>query len=373
MINNSDLKLFAHYKGTEFGNTKIIHDSILILGGHHPCLPYNRKNKYGVDCPPNKDLKDCLKDDNCPAYEGKCPLYENCNDNDRKNEKCKSRKSLYCQTKLCVLDHLESKGQELLTNFLFDAFGKFQKKLVEIGFLDNGIDEYDLWSYVAFCNYVQVITSHNKNNAHEIDKQYLEEKINNKGLRANYKNLEPNVIVILYFKEISDIFREKIKSYERWNEFVELTNLNEDNCFYIFAKKDSNLYIQANEKLLEKYHELKKKNVIKRLIDQKKEDGSSYFKESHIAAAVAYYVMKNAENKEIKNQIYNKLQEDFNFFNSENEKDNKRQRNNYFDDIKDLVEQIKNHKEKPTIKPKKKKLLTCYIALEKYLNDPQID
>ena len=61
---------------------------------------------------------------------------------------------------------------------------------------------------------------------------------------------------------------------------------------------------------------LREKSVIKRLIDQKKEDGSSNFKESHIAAAVAYYVMKNAENKEIKNQIYNKLQEDFNFFNS---------------------------------------------------------
>ena len=126
MINNSDLKLFAPYEGAEFENTKKIHDRILILGGHHPCLPYNRKNKYGVDCPPNKDLKDCLKDDNCPAYEGKCPLYENCNDNDRKND-------LHTAPFLSTLDNddamrgLVDVGFE--GPFTFEATSKIQHRL----------------------------------------------------------------------------------------------------------------------------------------------------------------------------------------------------------------------------------------------------
>lgn len=270
-------------------------DQYLFIGGHHYCNPAE------WEC--DKEPQHCLeeRDNNCPGYLNKpCKIREKCSEyleakesnNAEKCNTCKIGKFLHCETKVSINDlyqysklTTQEKGdntsngessQSPSTNksyrnraeYLFLVFNKFFKKMEKL-LPDSEVNKhimnevYELWSYVAFSNYIQHYTKlTNQYYSGEIpenelsNKDYLfENKAVLKKILLEDLKPSPSVIVVLYFDEIKEIVKEVLIK----KNYLELKEYN-GNKFFIFCTKESHLYKRCrydkSERIRAKYDKL---------------------------------------------------------------------------------------------------------------------
>lgn len=278
---NSEAR-YTPYFGMEYFSTGLNGQQILFIGGQHSCMLSEREDKYKCK---RTEICDGTDSFDCPTYrrekEG-CPLYEYCQElnmikeyrNIKFNEaECKKRIKLTCETIYSVWDYTKNYAKRR-PNFIFNSIESFRNEL------GTAIGEYDFYQYIAFANYVQVLTSNNKNKPELIDDKYLQgnyDEDNMKGFVSNYNYLKPHVIVVIHFEEIRDKIKNKLPNLRYGGEtFVELEGYGD---YYIFAKKNSDLY-KSNKfsyAKLKKYHKFK--------INAE----SKGYKINTIAAAIAYH------------------------------------------------------------------------------------
>lgn len=348
---SNTLYIYEPHKG-EFYEKGIDGDRYLFVAGSHHCLPKRHENsesKYG-ECP-IKDPSKCIGYEwsdpkfKCPAFDKKCPLLDICKSHKRDSE-CEYRKKLICETKLCIYDHIHEKTEP---NFIFSRFYRFRDKLIKNGILVSGKDEdiYSLWCKVCFQNYVQKITTNQCSDQEILEDKYVNDTLNVQGFINNIKNMNPEVVVVLYFKSV----KEKIDIILRSKSFREIKQLSEDNMYYVFAKTSSNLYVRYNQSLLDNYEGI--------ITEIKK-----IYTEEVVSAAITYYILAEEDKIDDENrraEIYEMFKsENFKFFVNKDPKTAKKTFNTNFT-------RLVNYSKIDIVR--KSPLLSCYKEICKYFEE----
>ena len=225
-------------------------DRYLIVGRSHHCLPGRKKNGYKC----NFDFSDCLKlhEFDCPPFQKKCPLFNDCTSK-KKSKYCEKRIRLSCETKYCIYDHVNDSNT--IVPHIFQCFYDFGNKLKELDLLKEDVTR-SLWNKVGFCNYIQKITTDSNNTPTSILKEDLEDDYI-KMFKSSFEFFDPlpNVIVVLYYKDIKDKIARILSDFKnaKNENFKEIKELSEENKYYVFANKRSKLYNKFNLSLLKNY------------------------------------------------------------------------------------------------------------------------
>lgn len=282
--------------------TGINKDKFLFIGGHHSCMMSERESKYKCNL---QEICGGTDDVECPAYnrlEEGCPLYHDCVEpaktikdynNPKLNDECQKRIKLTCETIYSVWDYIEHHTKRR-PNFIFNAIETFRKELgTEIG-------EFEFYQYLAFANYVQIITSNERNSPEDpIKMEDLEHKDNLAGFESNYNFLEPDIIVVIHFEQIKEIIENKLPNMHHGGE--KFTKLEGKGNYFIFAKKDSNLYRSRK-------FSIARLNKYSKFIEEASLSG---YTQENIASAIAYH---NKENNNIKYiETYRELNEKYGY------------------------------------------------------------
>lgn len=341
------------YKGKSYSET-IDKDIYLCIAASHHCLPSRRDEKYGCKrrvtdpskCLMNQELEHYY----CNTFNNPCPLLETCND---KDEHCTKRKKLICETKLCIYDHVTNKTEP---NPVFSDFYAFRERLIKEGILvvKKEEDKYSFWSKVCFQNYIQTITTNSDNDQNVIEEKHLELRgykvvkggtvhydINKEAFKNNCKDIEPDVIVVLHYKDIKNRIEEILQKKINNKTFKPILQLSEENRYYVFAHTESNLYKRFNHSLLSDYKEFNPEGFSK-LIK---------------AAAITYHILNKEgelESEDRRIEIFYKIIQEYNWSLNINSL------HANFRRIKDYMPKREEHRQAGTLK--------CYEQLEEYLN-----
>ena len=294
--------------GEEYNNGITGIGKILFVGGHHHCLYSNRLSKYKCSIAKGKVCN--IENEECPTFARPnigCPLQELCRskEDEKYNEEiCSQRIQLCCETRYSVWDYVKNHNEQTL-NFIFGAIEEFRQKLCSV------IDSYKFYKHLAFANYVQRITTNSKNSPITIEQADLDYLYNMTGFEANYRTLMPDVIVVIHFKEIKDIIEKRLCNLQDGENFVELYELEgQDNKFYVFAQKSSELYKAFRTNYLLPYSDF----IYKERKEKHAVTGKQRISDNQIAAVIVYHLLDEQKSDIKAIQIYKDLQQSYELF-----------------------------------------------------------